>query len=346
VRGRYFDGATSQGRWLWCSVVAEGLRVADAQFSRQAPLSELRIAQSWGRAPTRIYFADGAVCELSNSEPTRRLLAELGLRAGVVDWLEGHWLSVGFVLGLFVALMLGVYGWGIPRATDLLADHFPAQWESNLGQGVLQQLEANRLFRESALERSEQDQVRADFADLTRTDAQPPYRLEFRKMGVPNAFTLPGGIIVVGDELVALARGDRDALMTVLAHELGHVKYRHGVRNLVHASLVSAWMAWYIGDVSSLVVIAGAGFADLRYSRMAESQADQYAWHFMHQRGISTHGAADLFRRLAHWRPEGAAAQTTPAGDGLSIPTYLSTHPDIGDRIALFESGSGAVRVP
>lgn len=328
------------------SATAGALRLGEAPSARHISATDLRVAPSHGSAPTRIFLSDGSLCELPNSSQTDLLLAQLGIREGLVDALQRRSLAVGAMLAVFVALMAAVYAWGIPLATDLLADHLPAAWESDLGQGVLRQLESGGVFRNSQLDGSRQEAIRAAFAELTRTDAQPAYRIEFRRMGVPNAFTLPGGTIVVGDELVQLAGDDRDALLTVLAHELGHVRYRHGVRNLVHASLVSAWMAWYIGDVSSLVVTAGAGFADLHYSRAAETQADQYAWHFMHGRGISTQGAAELFERLARWRPAGAPQQPSTGAAGASIPTYLSTHPDIGARIALFASGGGKRRAP
>ena len=51
------------------------------------------------------------------------------------------------------------------------------------------------------------------------------YQLEFRHGGYidANAFALPSGIIVMTDELVELAKSD-DELISVLAHEIGHVR--------------------------------------------------------------------------------------------------------------------------
>ncbi len=44
-----------------------------------------------------------------------------------------------------------------------------------------------------------------------------------------NAFALPSGIVVMTDELVELAKTD-DELVAVLAHEIGHVRGRHALR--------------------------------------------------------------------------------------------------------------------
>lgn len=47
-----------------------------------------------------------------------------------------------------------------------------------------------------------------------------------------NAFALPDGTLVVTDELVELAGDNDDEVLAVLAHELGHIHERHGLRLL------------------------------------------------------------------------------------------------------------------
>jgi Zn-dependent protease with chaperone function len=334
LAARYFDGHSGRAQPAQLRLHEGQLEVQwDDGQRRDAPAS-LDFVASQGRAPMRIRFADGASCELANDAAAQALAAQLGRRPGRVERLEAHGPAVAALLGVFALLMAATYFWGIPWATDQLAARFPVSWERQLGSGVQSQLEAAGLFKDSQLPAERQDAIRRDFAGFTRPDARPSYNIEFRRMGVPNAFALPGGTIVVSDEIVALAGEDPDALRTVLAHELGHLQYRHGVRNLVHASLVSAWIAWYVGDVSALVASMGAGFAELHYSRSAEAQADRYAWALMHRHGRSTHGAAQLFRRLA----EGDGAKKGGRSAEAGIPVYMSTHPAIAERIALFES--------
>ncbi len=85
------------------------------------------------------------------------------------------------------------------------------------------------------------------------------YAIRFRasKIG-PNALALPGGVIYVTDELVELAPDD-DAVIGVLAHELGHIEQRHLMRRLFASAAVGAAAAVLFGDVSTvLAALAGA----------------------------------------------------------------------------------------
>ena len=155
----------------------------------------------------------------------------------------------------------------------------------------------------------------------------------------------------MSDELVALAGDDDEALLTVLAHELGHLAHRHSMHALVQTALFSALAAWYFGDVSTFVASAGAGLTALRYSRAAENAADIYALRMMQANGVPTRPAAELFKRLAG---DVVGAKTAPDKDSakaprkagiaaqVEVPEYLSTHPDVRARIALFEHGAAA----
>ena len=339
VAGRYFDGVSSQGVAADFSLQGSWLHIAGAGFARDVPLDQLRFAASRGAAPARISIEEGGLCELPNDPGTRALLAELGARPSLADRLETHLWTVIGTLVVFIALMIAAWQWGIPWATDRLVEHLPLAWDRRLGDAAFDQLTESGFLQPSALPPARQQDLRRRFDALRKPPDAPDYRIVFRKLDMPNAFALPGGTIVVGDELVALDPGHGTAMMTVLGHELGHVAYRHSLHALVRTTLYSALAAWYFGDVSSILATAGAGFATLRYSRAAEDQADQYALRLMRENSVSTRPAAALFEKLAAQAPSqdaGKAKGTTPR---LQLPGYLSTHPDIRDRIALFEHG-------
>jgi len=373
IEGRYFDGHSGQGRSVQLEFTGERLRVTGADFEREFAPGQLVLNPSHGSAPARIVMADGAQCEVPNGPLARELLAALGARPGIAERLEAH---RGRVLAVLVALVLvlaGLYRWGIPLAADLIVDHAPPRLERSLGEAAMRNLENLGIFRPSVLPEEQQQRIRARLAALRMPPRMPPYHLEFRAFGVPNAFALPGGTIVVGDDIVTLADDDADALLTVIGHELGHVYYRHAAKSILQGTLVSALSVWYFGDVSALGASAVGGIASLRYSRAAEHQADLFALQLMHFNGRSTWPAAELFRRLEAWVPPAAkgarpadapreggdgaqegndsasrpapekdAAQTRTAGGQLQLPEYLSTHPDIDDRIRLFEAGREA----
>jgi hypothetical protein len=86
-----------------------------------------------------------------------------------------------------------------------------------------------------------------------------------------NAFALPGGTVVVTDQLLELSPDDA-ALAGVLAHEIGHVEHRHLMRQLISGTVVGVVATLLAGDTSSVMVALPAVLADLSYSRADASR--------------------------------------------------------------------------
>src|SRR4029077_985450 len=110
----------------------------------------------------------------------------------------------------------------------------------------------------TAIDSGKQGELRRNFTALTAGLGDGyAYRLEFRAckgMG-PNAFALPGGAIVLTDDLVELAENDAQ-ISAVLAHEIGHVRNRHGLRLALQATGLSALIAALAGDAVSITSLA------------------------------------------------------------------------------------------
>jgi Zn-dependent protease with chaperone function len=83
---------------------------------------------------------------------------------------------------------------------------------------------------------------------------------------------------VITDDLVKIAKSD-DEIIAVLAHEIGHVRGRHALRQLLQAAGISALAVAVLGDVSSFSAILGAAPALLhaKHSRDFEREADTFA---------------------------------------------------------------------
>lgn len=141
----------------------------------------------------------------------------------------------------------------------------------------------------------------------------------------PNAFALPSGDIVVLDQLVELAEND-DEVAGVIAHELGHVAYRHGLRQLIQSSVVSFVVGIYFGDVSSLAASFGALALESRYSREFEHEADAYGARSLLAAGLGSEPLAAMLERM-----EKAHAEK---GGKASRESLLSSHPDTAERVA------------
>jgi predicted Zn-dependent protease len=155
-------------------------------------------------------------------------------------------------------------------------------------------------------------------------------RLHFRKGGAlgANALALPGGTIIVTDELAALIRHDGE-FAAVAAHEVGHVMLNHSMRNLVQVAGAGLVLGWILGDLSAVtdVVLVGAPtvLQQLSYSRRFENEADQYSLVFLQQAGYSAACFAGLLEKLGEAHDIGEQR----------FPDYMSSHPNMGARVAL-----------
>jgi predicted Zn-dependent protease len=139
-----------------------------------------------------------------------------------------------------------------------------------------------------------------------------------------NAFALPGGIIVITDDMVKTAETPEEVL-AVLAHEIGHVELRHTVRSVLQNSILAAAVAAVTSDAASLsAVVAGLPMlvAQTKYSREFETAADDYAFRLLKRKEHSPAAFASIMERIAKRE-----------GDKPGAFAYVSTHPDTTERV-------------
>jgi Zn-dependent protease with chaperone function len=229
---------------------------------------------------------------------------------------------------IVVALVSG-YTFGIPMLADAIARRLPAELTTSLGDQALAALD-RQVFAPSAIPRERQQTIDAAFRSLAMpTGSTGVYKLEFRKSEAAgaNAVALPSGTIVVTDDLVTLARDDRE-ILGVLAHEAGHVERRHGLRGILQNSLLGLVLAWIAGDVSSVAAAAPAALLEANYSRDLEREADAFATQVLDGNDIPRAHLADMLRRLE------TSAKTSGMPGALK---YLSTHPATAERLQALE---------
>jgi Zn-dependent protease with chaperone function len=197
-----------------------------------------------------------------------------------------------------------------------------------IGGGALDLLDRT-VFDESALPAGRQQEIVREFRRLELPDVAATLtpRLTFRRSETlgANALALPSGVVVVTDGLVTLAKDDRE-ILAVLAHEAGHIARRHGVRHLLQSSAITAFIAWYVGDISSIVATAPTLLIDAKYSRDFEREADDYAAVVLRTNGIPLDHLANILQRLEA-APRGGQTGRSP------YPDYLSTHPATDERL-------------
>jgi len=124
-------------------------------------------------------------------------------------------------------------------------------------------------------------------------------------------------------------------VMGVLAHELGHLHGRHLTRRIVQSSAVAAASWLVFGDASSVMTALPTLVLDMKYSRDAESEADDYAVAMLRHNGIDPAHLAHAFARLeepAERPAEHEAGQDST--NGVASSPYLSSHPSSAARRA------------
>lgn len=163
---------------------------------------------------------------------------------------------------------------------------------------------------------------------LGRNSHLPNLRWHFRLLDSPvvNAFALPGGYIYVTRGIVAHLNSEAQ-LAGVLGHEIGHVTARHSAQQMTNQQLAQ------VGLIASMIAFKGAreygglaaqglGLLFLKYSRDHENQADELGVQYSVKSRYDPRQIPptyDVLKRIGE-------------RSGSSLPTFLSTHPDPGNR--------------
>ncbi|MYM68998.1 M48 family metalloprotease [Pseudoduganella sp. FT55W] len=323
VAGSYFDGRTSR-LYRVTLQVQDGVAQVRGECERDAPLGELRVSERSRHALRKVTFPDGAYLEVRDLAGMAALLHSTGHGDSWVVRIQQSWRgALAAAAGTLAVLGLG-YAYALPAVADWIARAMPPSMEHKLGQGVLAVLD-RQMFEPSRFSDQRMDELSARFRELRPPSGEAPqWRLVFRKSRYgPNAFALPSGDIVLTDEMVRLL-DDEDAVMGVLAHELGHLHQHHITRRVIQGAVVTAGAAVLVGDVSSLLTTAAPAIVDMKYSRDAERDADDYAIAMLQRNGIPLEHLLHVFERL----------QQVEQAHGVEMADYLSSHPATEERIA------------
>ena len=175
-------------------------------------------------------------------------------------------------------------------------------------------------------ERLRETQLLVDRLARHWPDSPYQFRVEIDDSEDENAMALPGGLIVVTQGLLDQVESENE-LAFVLGHELGHFNNRDHLRALGRGAVLSVFFAVVAGnDVAGI----GINVADLTlrgFSRKQETKADNFGLAIVH----AEYGhVGEAWRVFERWK--------ITDNSFINAVTYLSTHPEAGDRIADMKS--------
>lgn len=152
-----------------------------------------------------------------------------------------------------------------------------------------------------------------------------------------NAFAAPSGLLFFYSGLIG-AMNSEDELISVIAHEIGHIVKRHLAARMEtgkYSTLASFGLALaaiaFGGSVAPVLftgaIATGQSF-NLHFSRKNEEEADLLAYRWMKKLHRHPEGQAKMLqtmRRIARYRSD-------------KLPQYLTTHPNPEARLNYIES--------
>lgn len=322
---RFFDGQSNRKHLVivtlgeQCEIIENDASIAQWPYDKirrvDAPPGVLRLSCQTALPLARLEIPDGTLAtglagrcaHLDADSPGRK-----GSTTRIVGW----------SLAALVSILLVVI-YGVPFAAERLTPLVPQSFESRVGDAADKQMRL--AFGDKVCNTGDGQAAFVKLVGALRGAAglDGPVDAAVLSTDVPNAFALPGGKIYLFDGLLAKAHNS-DEIAGVLAHELGHVKHRDSMRNLIYNGGTSFLVGLLFGDVtgSSALLFASRTMFDATYSREAEANADTFSIDLMHKLGRSPKPMGELLLRVT-------------GNEKDKSFSFLSNHPFTEDRLDL-----------
>lgn len=309
LQGDWFDGKTSAHIKVMMEVNENGTvkisAVESGQFILQVNIADLDISSRIGNTPRYVYFPNGEKLETMDHSAVDNVVNQHrpSIFNTLAHKLESHLQFVLLTVVIVIAMSWWTVIYGLPVASRWIAEALPQSVMNRASVETLEILDKMH-FEPSRLDEQTRERVLAHFAPAIEENKDLHINVLFRAGGDigANAFALPNGTVIFTDEIVHLAHND-DELLAVFAHEIGHVKYRHGLRATIQGSVLSFAVSMLLGDVSALgnlLATLPLLLTTSSYSRDFEREADKNSLHFLDGHNVPRHSFIDLMERLTY----------------------------------------------
>ena len=243
--------------------------------------------------------------------------------------------SVVIILLTIIVLVIG-YRFLFISFSSTLVYLFPHNWEKKIGESTYKTLSSTILEKSEIPEKRKADLREKSQKVFKHSNLYKNPEIKFNKSNIlgPNALALPGGPIVITDDLIKLLKDD-ELILAIIAHEIAHIKERHSLQQIVEVAGLSsiAWMIFGLDEsILEEIVFIGINVWSLKKSRDLEKDADLMALKLLEKTGMSKKSFIQAIEKLSNYYCLKTKIEKPICIDEIKSG-WLSTHPTGAERL-------------
>jgi predicted Zn-dependent protease len=232
-----------------------------------------------------------------------------------------------FLLAVLVGLPLRA---DEPTPTKAVYNTFNDEEEMAMGRKAAEETDKQIVLLDAPLLSAYLNNLGQKVAHASRRQ-EIPYTFKIVNTDAVNAFSLPGGFIYVNRGLLAFVSSESE-LAGVLGHEVGHIVAYHSMNDVARRYWVDQGMyqlkkAGVLDNQQMVDMLQKYGgpmllFADRKFSREEESEADMLGMYNAIRAGYDPQGLVSFLARLSQF-----------TGNPTLVEGLLMNHPLPGERV-------------
>ena len=205
---------------------------------------------------------------------------------------------------------------------DFGAPYTPFEWEERMAEAI-PIYESEHTSVESEADLGYLQDLVERLTPHMNLPEEMTIKVHYSEAELVNAYAWLGGHIVIFKGLLD-DMPNENALAFVVAHEIGHIKERHVIRNMSGQIILAIAFSAMFGDAGSGSALATetSRILSLGYSRRMERTAEKQALYALHKLYGHVDGIDDAFDVLA-----------ASVNENTQPPELLSSHPDPENRV-------------
>lgn len=358
IDGKWFDKGSAADVDAALHIDNHGYKLqTEAGVIKQGNLDDVDISDRLGNVQRKLTFEDGSVFATSDNDAVDQSFKSVLSSNRFLHVIESNLSFVVFALILTIAVSFSFFKWGVPAISSVVAHALPQKTNDIIGAHTLKFLD-KLIFEETKLNQQRQAEITQHFKEklipIAQAKEKEPlkFTLHFRawnedEKGIPNAFALPSGDIILTDKFVELSQSQNE-IDAVILHEMGHVAHRHSLKLVVQSTLVTTIVMIATGDVNAVADLGlglGSVLLSSNYSRTYEAEADQYAFDQMLLNDMDPISFATIMRRMTSYSEslhaekekskddDSVISKSSDKEENSELLDYFSTHPATEERI-------------